>query len=512
MSREDVVPTLRWSKVATFGALILFLLATISAFHISGAKDRRGSDDNVWLYYTGVEVAAPEATKKLNAQLIDGLEAIGYEEWLYRVTARADYAYNYLLPSFIYNRVGALSAWMTDRQPSSDYPQHMANALEYGFLLCFLLSLAIATGGIWLGGNRTILLAYLLTGIVLAAVYMIEIPQPTFILLNRTSLWDGVKHAVAFFINPHSRFSTFGFTPRSNFIMLTMLVFALRWMDRRALAYWVVVALSFVHQSLAGLTLSLLIVLDLIIDPRRLLRWPVIVPIVMGLALFVVRETLWKFVGIELGLSVLLASMGIVGVFYLFRRSTPSKWFEQVWLPTARYRASIAGWRPEIQDICVFVFGWLATLIPVMIINAQVSAEQSQFFWGQLHGRILSVMRPNIYFAIVLGLLYWWIQSRPPLAAGRLLHVAVLCVAAVPIVSAVLTRNSAAAVVLSDVRALESRLNAISEPYTEAPSRSDESLWYYAMSREIETSRPGISMLFPRPNGDTDPSPNPNQM
>src|SRR4029453_18267870 len=62
--------------------------------------------------------------------------------------------------------------------------------------------------------------------------------------------------------------SIFGYTPRSQFLVCALAVFLLRWHKHWMGGYVLTILLSLLHQSMAGLLLGLLVVLDLIARPQ----------------------------------------------------------------------------------------------------------------------------------------------------------------------------------------------------------------------------------------------------
>ena len=483
--------------VLAFG-LVSVLMVGFARISLS---DMRASDDNIWLYVTGLALAHPADSAEDPERLLIARvrDAGGAREAVIRYEMRADYRTNYLVPMLIW---GGAAAIVNPAAAGTieDYARAVGAAIvagaaaSHGFAILLLVLGVLATG-------RSDLVAATFGGITLLLALTLVAPGGAAFLFWELQGIDAFRNAFKFALHPDAQYSVFGFTPRSQLALIVLLVFILRWRGWIGAGYAVLALGGLVHQSMASLAFAAVLGMDIVVRPSALVRrsvWPFLL---LAAGLIAVRETLWAYVlapAALLRLAILL--FGVALMIVLARKALRSGHAAR--LHTLRARIAAA---PLYQvDATLLAMGWLLTL-PVGYVLAQYADPlQRLYFWNQVHSRSWMLIAPAIGSAIVLaawhaasGTVTARLIAKRPLSAAILVVVLVLAPLAAttqPLVAASAQMRR----LTMDMAALGRRLN---QPLTLAPTIDDEALLYLGLARQRDTGEPYVKMLLPGRGG-----------
>ena len=216
MAESITDPTRATRPPATLAIALACLLAFVLALaaHLTGqAEDLRPSDDNLWMYYAGTNLAHWDRGERLNAQLVSELKAAGASDYIVRrAILRTGYASNMAFTAGTLYTAGRASHWL--RGEGASYDRTIGDAVQFGYLAVFCLAAAVALAIVASLRRVDIALAALLA--IATAIGLSALSDPGFFILFRVrEIAPHIANTWAFLLNPGPQFSTFGFTPRN---------------------------------------------------------------------------------------------------------------------------------------------------------------------------------------------------------------------------------------------------------------------------------------------------------
>jgi hypothetical protein len=262
-------------------------------------------------------------------------------------------------------------------------------------------------------------------------------------ILVHPSLGDVFTHTSNLLFRPSAQFSPLSFPTRSQFALLLIALFALRWRGHHASAYALLFLMSFYHLSASGLLMVMLAGIDLLVRPAVFRRPGVQIALGVQVLVFFYRENMWEYL-LSRGLTPLFAAGAAVVVLLglaavpTIRRALfgPDSFY-------ARAQRWLARRGPVAADLILIVGSWLATavvLYPVLRTLDYRNFETAMsvfYFWGNVHGRIMTLVMPSVVFGCLVLLL-----AR--LARGNVLALGTRGAVVVPLVLVVTTAATVA--------------------------------------------------------------------
>ena len=446
------------------------------------------NDDRLWLYSTAAQIGRADTAGALDREVRTALVRSGASEnKLFRYDARAAYDGNYAGATLLY-RVAA----DTVAPPSSaaDYPTYLARAMFWGAALTYataavLLLLVVATLPLrWVvaATSAVALIAVMEVAFDLAGDTWWGLPvllpdAQTSETLGQT-LWPNLAGLL---LNPQVQMSPFGDTPRNHFVLLALPVFLLRWQGKYTASYAWVLLLTAVHQSQTGLLTAYLVAADAALRPA-IFRGVSGALVAVTLGVFLGRETLGAAIGVARPMVVAAAAAAVVAIaaaLWVGLRGERSSRLA-AWLADIRARLTRRG--PVAADLIVIGTLWVITFPVAYVINSQGTELQSLYFWTQVHGRSLGILRPPLILGMLVLLLdrfgAGW-ERKAPILAG------VSALALLP------SAYAAAGHERTPVDRLERQLREIEAqlgPTTDWGNigAADEHVIYYAVSRALD--------------------------
>ncbi|MDH6275179.1 pimeloyl-ACP methyl ester carboxylesterase [Rhizobium leguminosarum] len=480
-------------QITWLRSAIFILLIFLTCFARISVNDLRGSDDNIWLYLTGVQLTHTKSADNLNAQLLRAVADRGANaESQLRYKMRVDYRKNYYLSSLV---TGLLAAYQpVDKQGDlANYSTHIGTIFIQSCIIQTTFALiALILGVTWVRRpelTTSVALTILILGI-LSLVQPLENPG-SFLFFDPLNSGRILQNILLFAVNPGSQFSVFGFTPRSTLLIFALLIFGWRWHGWVAASYILAAALLFLHESMAAILLANLILLDLTFRPKLLFRVSILPWIVAAALIFAWRESLWNIVlpdwdAVHIGTT--LAALAIAGIC-VFGAIYARRWLRDHF-PSWFDKAKIDG---KIESLVLLLL-WTSTLPIGYLISLKVDYLHGHYFWYQLHARIWSLYLP----VIVLGLSCWLVEKLwKDVARHPRLAVLAPCLLVAVFVTASVHTGLSLAPFYSQ---LESVANNVGKPIWAPIGPAQEPEIYMAMAATTDTGRDYLTpMIDPAP-------------
>jgi hypothetical protein len=399
-------------KKNTYSLLILLALF-VWAIQLSGYIGRMYiSDDLLWYFFTGEELAFPTPANDLKTELASALVRVGADQgYIVRYDLLNRYSTNYPFVSASYAAVGSIIRVSLGAFRFDEYliATLIVTNIIFGAVAIVIVGLAAFT-------SRN---SALTVGFVLAvAIETLVLPYSAaaFAPFYEASFLSGAAQALHHLLVPGPEFTMLNTGPRNLLAGLTLAVFLLRWSKRLTESYWLLFCLVFVHQSTTLLVICTVVGIDLVLRPRVISRS--YIPIVAAILFGVVREKVWHLTGFSI--STALGSVGLVfaalAVAYVVRRG-------HLRLPAiaVMWRDAIANRPPQIVEPIAFLAIWMITLPLPYFVNKFVDPYQSYYFWSVLHTRSLGVMHPSLLMGLTAAAfvsLQSWRRLRAAIVAG----------------------------------------------------------------------------------------------
>ncbi|MHC8509084.1 MAG: hypothetical protein ACYYKD_06750 [Rhodospirillales bacterium] len=492
-------PGLRGGGRALAFCMALALAAvTAHALFVSGLS---GSEDNLLFYMMGLNLFhGPELAAMADRAIAFYTEQGADEHALFRLQFRKTYLNEFPAPGAVYYGVGRIFKPLFD--PAANlYPLFLTQVLAFGLFAAVMLAAAVSAGIMWMTGRTALGWAFALTLAFFAMTEYSPFTAQSFAtILNNETPADAAAHIFNLLFRPSAQFSPLGFAPRGQFALLTIAVFALRWIDRPAASYWLAFALSFVHLGSSGMMLAVLAGLDLVLRPERLKRPAVIAPVVIAAVLFAARQSMWEIIGAAAApMGLAFGVVVLTGLVLGFAEGPRAA--ARAFAPVLRVRAWLLGRGPVLAELILLAFGWVvsAAVLYAVIHGLQPFSELETFyFWSRAHGRLMMILWPAAVFG-VLALFTAWALKRQGRRRITAFAAPLICAAAVFAVGAKTAKywNSTGALerTAGDLFKSERRLKKGAMPNLRALGE-EEWVLYYAMVKSIDHGQDFLEPLL----------------
>lgn len=481
--------------------LIIAVLVGVSQNYIYLSNGFRATDDHVYSYLIGVGIVKSQEVQAAQEFFVNHFDASNStEEFRYRLELRKKYANNYIFhSSFQYLAGHYLNKGFGIGL--SSYPAYLAYAMVAGAVYAYLVALFILVAGLRLMRVSVRAgAAFCLTLVAIALADMLPIRMRLDSIMLHSTLIESIRHSFDLVVRPNPQYSLMSFTERANFFLVAFLVFIARSEGRYSLGYWMVVLLSLFHQSLAGLLLVTLVLLD------ALLRFPVLksskalVPIVIAALAFVSRETLWKTIGTAGLLGVLGVSAMGIAIYLAARLSVRAKAVIFGWAEGGRrIRDRYVLRTGTYADAWLVVLGWAITWPVAFVIVKAINHFSVYYFWAGVHGRTLVLISPYLLYCL-LHYLYGLAQKKWAASEGLIANIALALalIGAVPVVYKGIAYYSRHGVIqhVAYTLALVDKGLGKAKIYG-GNSESDEILIYYGIAKSVDTGTDLYRQIVP---------------
>lgn len=488
--------------------LALALISGIAAHTAFQSIGVRGTDDNLFFYMSGLNLFHGDALDQLNDRAITLFEQKGADQHaMMRLRLHKVSLNEYALPSTIYYGVSRILKPLFDPVPGL-YPLFLSQSIVFGFFLTFVLTLLVLIG-VFVFIKRPLFIWAL--GLTLGLYGLSELlplnGNPFATILMHDSLGGIFAHTGQLLLRPAPQFSPLSFTPRSNFTLLLIGLFALRWSKHDLAAYGLLLVLSFYHLSSSGLILVMLVGIDILIRPRIFRSIPVTGMVVLTAAVFLYRENMWEHL-LGNGLTPLIAIAGIVALIggimaapAVRRRILgPDSYY-------ARIQNALLKRGRVTADMILIVAAWLVSVVAIYILIRQMDLTvfsnwaEAFYFWGRVNGRLMTLFFPSVVFGLLLLLLARMVRSnffriRQVGHAAFPIVVGVMTMIVVWDSSKAVAKHKVLPVVAMGYFKAERILERGTMPQLKAMGFS-ETLLYYAFSKSVDGHPRQLNAIMP---------------
>jgi hypothetical protein len=412
---------------------------------------------------------------------------------IFRYDAREGYRTNYLAATTLYGVAADVVRRDTGDLVNRDYPAFLARAMYAGFLSVYIVACAVFVGIAASGRRGTLVIAVTVTIAVIAALEtLFDAFGDTWwglpVLLpdaeTAETFWQVFgPNFPGMILNPQVQMSPFGDTPRNHFVLLALAVFVLRWRQNYIWSYALLFALSLLHQSQTGLLTAYLVGADALLRPQRL-RSLAGAFAVLTIATYIGRESLGDVIGIARPPVIAAAAAAAAGVLALLWLGLRSRAASRAGTALTRWRNRLLTRGDVAGDLIVIAIFWTATFPIAALINSLGTERQSIYFWSQLHGRSMGILRPAFILGLVIFALDRWARARP---ATRVGSIALLCAALALVPSALLAatyQRTPVARLEMGLRDMDRSIGARVD-FSTIGALSEEQI-YYALARELD--------------------------
>jgi hypothetical protein len=479
------------ARTAAFALLVSFLLLGYAHNFLVGPDD-----DRLWLYTAGIGLGRGEEAEQLNRRVYESIDRLARpDSQRVRFALREGYERNYVGAAVVHGAAAAAVRRQRPELASTDYPAFLARAMFASFASMYALSCLVLLAVVFILSDRRSMTAVVL------AVATIGLMESVFDLAGDTwaglptllpdaqtqeTYWQNIwPNLPALFVNPQIQLSPFGDTPRNHFILLMLPLFLLRWTGRISMSYLFLAALGFLHQSHTGLVLAYLVAVDAVLRPAVFRGWTALVMAVI-LAMFVGRESLGAMIGVARPIVIVagaVAVLAIAGCLYWGLRGRITRVME----PLSRLRQRLLDRGDAFADLAMLGIILAASFPVVAVINELGTEAQSLYFWSQVHGRSLGILRP----ALMLGLAFLVVR-RLDVASGeqpttsRILAFAAIALLPGIVEASRLDRHPVARIE-RHARALDGSIGPAID-WASIAARSEPEI-YYAIARTMDIGR-----------------------
>jgi hypothetical protein len=508
--------TSRWWLLAA----LLWVLITSILLYREFLLNHVSADNSLLVWYVGAQRAAkPALTREINAQVYPFLtENFGSGLFPYRFRQREEYFMNYPLPTASF---AVVSAFINKYAVAArrDFASFIKLQLIYMWIPGGVIALAILGATLGFLRDRVVALAACLSLSILAAAEHLPIHSRGlhfiwnvyFLNADNTwrsvgkmyqSVWRDVRAIPAFLLHPGPAFSPFAFEPKANFTLIFLAAFALRWSGAFRSSYGLLAAASLYEQGYGMLMALFLAAIDMIRAPQRLLNPIAMMFVCAAIVPNLIGGAFWEQIGFHSVLEVAIGACIVVGAaIVLWQRNIPgvAMMHARLAAPLApflswyvRLRAPFRRMSDPVGDISLFALMWIISLLVMIPLSLISSPQQSQYYWGNIHGRLLGLGVPVLWMATII-----WLLTRARMRVGEartnlLCTIAVVGLAAVACAS-IGRPGDPFGRLESEISGYEGALLHRLERY----DRETESYLYYGLSKSIATEQNWLWKLLP---------------
>lgn len=483
------------SETRNIFCIAVLLVASVAGFitHVKMiSQSFRASDDNVYSYVCGLAINHFKEVDAIHDRILGQLtEVNSTDEFRYRLKMRRDYTKNYpfhsalqLFSAKVLNPFLGISV--------ASYPIYISYAMVGGVILAFTVCFTIVVVGMLRFTDTRSILAFALMVLALGSLNLLPFTRLHDDIVLHANLADAIAHTFAYVLRTGDQNSLFSFPERSNFYLIAFLVLILRARSLYRHAYWLSTILALFHQSLAGLFIAIVVMLDLLLRPTVIRDSHVLSALAISAVLFVLRESLWETVGVTTLVSGVIIVLLISAFIYLTRQRLRNRKGLQA-LQSMRHiyveKAGIAA------DFFLVLSIWILTWPAFFLLMQYLDHVSAYYFWGRLHGRIWAIFFPFwIWLAFDYGLRkIKYPQHRLAIFLGciAVLTLQIVHLSKQPSMIDVVARV-ATPLTLIDQTGFTQRISSLD-------SEGDELFIYYAMAKSIDTETDYTSDFFTRP-------------
>ena len=205
-----------------------------------------------------------------------------------------------------------------------------------------------------------------------------------------------------FILNPSFNFSPFGVTPRSQFALLMVGVFAFRLAQWRASSYLLLALAALFHQSSGAMAVLTLLAIDVVLRSDELVRRRTFVAVLFTVAVAYFRpNTLAASDAAATVLATSAVAILLICPWVVVRYADYLSWWPSRQDSVRRWAVS------PLADIGLIGLGLVITLPIVWQFRRVVSSDDWLLLWSQLHGRLIAIVRPAMFLAAA-----WWTSTK----------------------------------------------------------------------------------------------------
>ena len=367
------------SLVALFGILIL-------GFFVNFVKHFDLSDDNLYLYQTISTLILDdgESSKKQKQVLDESLKSKTMEskEFSDRWRMRSEYSANYIASIYLYFFGSKASKILLD---DSGFVTNFTLTIIISFVFPLVIISLIVIGFFRILDDALLVLIFTL------AVVVLYFTNEYFPRGGQNFFDYGIVNFIKFLISPGYGLTPLGFTPRSHMMLLAMPIFVLWLRGGLFPAYFGLLLLLYVHNSMVFILVPFLYATDVIFRLGRMLKLHMFLVLSAICLTYLSRESFFNVDNREilhlLALFVLILSF----YFYFKHRSIESN----------------PGMSASVLSLCLSIaLLWVLVFLGFFFFSFTLP-ETTFPVWYIFPGRSLAVLRP----LIILGILYYLVQT-----------------------------------------------------------------------------------------------------
>lgn len=482
-------------KIRNPFSIVVLLVAAIAGFvtHVQIlSQSFMPSDDNVYSYVCGLAINHSENIDAMHDQILNQLNNDNStEEFRYRLNMRRDYTANYPFHS----TVQLLSARVLNPLLGinmASYPIYISYAMVGGVIVAFAICFAIVVVGMLRFTDARSILAFTLMVLTLGSLNLLPFARLHDDIVLHNNLSDAIFHTFAFVLRTGDQNSIFSFPERSNFYMIAFLVLILRSCSLYRHAYWLSASLALFHQSLAGLFIAVVVMLDLLLRPGVLRDAYVLFALVLSAFMFMLRESLWETVGV----AAIASGVTLITLISMFLVMTRQRILESQSLRSIlSVRDAYVEKTGLAADVFLVLTIWILTWPIFFILMQYLDHVSAYYFWGRLHGRIWAMFFPFwIWIAFDYGLRKLkYPQYRFAIFVG--------CLAILILQVAHLSKQPSMTDVVARIAASLTNIEqtGFKKHIAHFDSEEDERVIYYTMAKTIDTEIDHIKYIIRRP-------------
>jgi len=477
------------NAVATLAAVAVIALAALYTLGYTFAvnDDRLGYIHGI--YGKSADPAVEARYRAQKEEVPKHLEAIGYDDIaMYRFRFRQTINDNYPLLITLYHHVR--TQFFGPAPPDDErFPEFLAHVIFACFLAGMIAATLVVVYVLLVHATPRIAIA---TALALALMFALK-AVPTGGLTQSDALMQGPDwglplRSMLMFIKPDPQMDFASYLQKGQLYLLVFAVLALRWSGKLGGSYLCLSLASLFHQAMTWVALGPLLLVDLLLRPKRLFEpWTLVgVGLIAAHAAFDSRRfaVLWQFASPLALLAGGVAAAVLSAAFILWWIKSPRG---------QRFRERMLARGDIAADVTLLVIVWLAVLGVSYAVTIAIG-RVDWLFWGVIAGRTLAVIRNAVFVGLTYLALERFVFGRPfraravyTSAALGLMALGALQLHRAPTVTQAIDRG------VAQTRAIEARLvSRPAGPYV----LQDEATLAYAMIKSVELGRPYVTTHF----------------
>jgi hypothetical protein len=262
-------------------------------------------------------------------------------------------------------------------------------------------------------------------------------------------------------------------------------------------------AIASLYEQGYGMLLALfLAVIDIIRAPQRILS-PVPLALIGATVIpGLLLGPFWEQIGLHLYIAIaIIVGMMLAAVVLILRHYDVLKGLTNIssmklaataLRQYARIRTPFLLMSDPLADIGLFTLLWSVSLIAFVPLSLASSFAQSQYYWGNIHGRLLGLQVPILWMAAFIGVLT---LARARIGEARTNLIGIAAAIGLSALACLFIAKAP-----DPFRKLDGEIAeyeaALLQPLTKY-DRQTESHLYYGISKSIDTERNWLYRLLP---------------